>query len=143
MLISEGVLIFECFIAYVWLVINCYMLNYLRLYCILISPGFNDCYIMVDTDGTVLFLIMDQLLLIYFNVSNRELHRMYNNCNNASCNTLFSMPCTVFIVLYSMYQSLVFIAVSAVSVLVFFLLLKLRPLRMRSRAARPLRPRFT
>ena len=105
MLISEGVLIFECFIAYVWLVINCYMLNYLRLYCILISPGFNDCYIMVGTDGTVLFLIMDQLLLIYFNVSNRELHRMYNNCNNASCNTLFSMPCTVFIVLYSMYQS--------------------------------------
>ena len=97
MLISEGVLIFECFIAYVWLVINCYMLNYLRLYCILISPGFNDCYIMVGTDGTVLFLIMDQLLLIYFNVSNRELHRMYNNCNNASCNTLFSMPCTVFI----------------------------------------------
>ena len=48
--------------------------------------------------------------------------------------------CTVFIVLYSMYQSLaVFIAVSAVSVLVFYLLLlKLRPLRMRSRAARPL-----
>ena len=74
------------------------MLNYLRFYCILISPGFNDCYIMVGADGTVLFLIMDQLLLIYFNVSNRELHRMYNNCNNASCNTLFSMPCTVCIV---------------------------------------------
>ena len=82
------------------------MLNYLRFYYSLISPGFNDCYIMVGTDGTVLFLIMDQLLLIYFNVSNRELHRMYNNCNNASCNTLFSMPCTVCIVLYSMYQSL-------------------------------------
>ena len=97
MLISEGVLIFECFIAYVWLVINCFMLNSLRLYCILISPGFNDCYIMVGADGTVLFLIMDQLFLIYFNVSNRELHRMYNNCNNASCNTLFrySVHCVV------------------------------------------------
>ena len=59
MLISEGVLIFECFIAYVWLVINYYMLNYLRFYYILISPGFNDCYIMVGADGTVLFLIMD------------------------------------------------------------------------------------
>ena len=50
------------------------MLNYLRFYYILIFPGFNDCYIMVGADGTVLFLIMDQLLLIYFNVSNRELH---------------------------------------------------------------------
>ena len=74
------------------------MLNYLELYCTQISPGFNDCYIMVGADGAVLFLIMDQLLLIYFNVSNRELHRMYNNCNNALCNTLFSRPCTVFIV---------------------------------------------
>ena len=37
-----------------------------------------------------------------------------------------------------MYQSLVFIAVSAVPVLVFLkLLLKLRPLRMRSRLATP------
>ena len=143
MLISEGVLIFECFIAYVWLVINCYMLNYLRLYCILISPGFNDCYIMVGTDGTVLFLIMDQLLLIYFNVSNRELHRMYNNCNNASCNTLFSMPCTVFIYCTACTNPLYSLLLVQCQFYWFFLLLKLRPLRMRSRAARPLRPRFT
>ena len=36
-----------------------------------------------------------------------------------------------------MYQSLVFIAVSAVSVLVFFTFMKLRPSRMRSRPAPP------
>ena len=71
------------------------MLNYLRLYSILISPGFNDCYIMVGADGAVLFLIMDQLLLIYFNVSNRELHRMYNNCNNASCNLVGLAQCSL------------------------------------------------
>ena len=36
------------------LVINCHELIHLKLYCILIFPGFNDCYIMVGPDGTVL-----------------------------------------------------------------------------------------
>ena len=71
---------------------------------------------------------MDQFFyddFLTFIVNIREPYWLHNNCNNATCIMLYVVCLlsnyTVFIVLYSMYQSIaVFIAVSAVSVLVFF-----------------------
>ena len=98
---------------------------------------------MVGANGTVLFSLWINVSMTIFGIILLTLESFID------CTIIVIMQhvilyvvsnCTVFIVLYSMYQSLaVFIAVSAVSVLVFYLLLlKLRPLRMRSRAARPL-----
>ena len=68
---------------------------------------------------------MDQLLFfLYFNVSIRELHWVHNHCNNASCNTLFSMPFQPLYSVHCVVQHVPIICicccVSAVSVLVFF-----------------------
>ena len=112
-------LIFECFIAYVAYV---RVLIYLRQYFILISHGFNDCYIMVGADGTVLFSLWIDFSMIFWHFIESFI----------DCTMIVIMQhvivyvvcllsnCTVFTVLYSMYQSLVSIAVSSVSVLVFF-----------------------
>ena len=61
---------------------------------------------------------------------------MHSNCNNALCNTLFIKKCLLLQLLYnvhccqscSMYQSLVFIVASAVSVLVFFNFIETPPI---------------
>ena len=125
-------LIFECFIAYVAYV---RVLIYLRLYFILISHGFNDCYIMVGADGTVLFSLWIDFSMIFWHFIINVLESFID------CTIIVIMQhvilyvvcllsnCTVFIVLYSMYQFLaVFIAVSAVSVLVFFTFIETPPL---------------
>ena len=130
-------LIFECFIAYVAYV---RVLIYLRLYFILISHGFNDCYIMVGADGTVLFSLWIDFSMIFW-------HFIINVLESFIDYTIIVIMqhvilyvvcllsnCTVFIVLYSMYQSLQYsLLLVQCQYWCFLLSLKLRPLRMRRR----------
>ena len=90
--------------------------------------------IMVGADGTVLFSLWIDFCMIFW-------HLLLTLESFIDCTIIVIMQhvilyvvcllsnCTVFIVLYSMYQSLaVFIAVSAVSLLVFFAFIETPPL---------------
>ena len=83
----------------------------MRQYFILISHGFNDCYIMVGADGTVLFSLWIDFSMIFVIL-------LLTLESFIDCTIIVIMQhvilyvvsllsnCTVFIVLYGMYQSL-------------------------------------
>ena len=85
----------------------------------------------------------------HFYVSIRELHCMHSNCNNALCNTLFIKNvycfsyCTMCIVVNRAACTNPLYSLLLVQCLFwwFLTLLKLRPLRMRSRSSTPLMKR--